>query len=57
MAIEKWINGKEEIQEIDLCIFENLVFDKNGILNYCPTMLEQVAMLRKQNSIAISHLL
>lgn len=43
----------EEIQEIDLCIYENLIFDKNGTLNYCPMVLEQLAMIGKQNLIAI----
>lgn len=47
----------EKSQEIDLCIYENLIFDKNGILNYCPMVLEQLGMPRKQSLIAISHLL
>lgn len=46
MAIAKRNNGTEEIQKIEL-IYKNLIFDKGSISNYCPTMLEQLAMLGK----------
>lgn len=58
MAIAKRNNGTEEIQEIELIyIYKNLIFDKGSISNYCPTMLEQLAMLGKWSLITIPHIL
>lgn len=49
MSIDKWIDGMEDMQKIDPCIYENLKFNEGGISNYCPMVLEQLAMHGKQS--------